>query len=203
VNDEAGGPAPAWQDGFAHLCEILRGACDDAAKQYEDYARTFSGLDSKAQSAATSAGVFLAAVVAFIKPEHVAALGARTGAYAQLVLLLPGLAALATVVLALLAMRVVEVPVPFDAPSQIKEAEDLRRSGVGELRQEDVLDYFRARLAYWTDSLNGLEKTVGRKARWVLGAQVGLAIAVLALLMLLVFVAASLLGAPAPALGQP
>jgi hypothetical protein len=162
---------------------VALNACDNAAKHYDDYYKSFTALDGKAQATAAISGFVLAAIAAFAKDGRASVL--VSSAYASIALLLGApIAALTSVIICLFGARVTEVVVPFDSPEQIREAKNLADLGCDEFSQEHVLDYYRARLEHWITALGSIESVVKRKAWWILRGQIAMIVALVFLLIL-------------------
>ena len=168
---------------------VALNACDNAAKHYDDYYKSFTALDGKAQATAAVSGLVLAAIAAFAKDGRSSVLVSSAYCWIIVVLGAPA-AALASVIICLVGARVTEVVVPFDSPEQIREAKNLADLGCDEFTQEHVLDYYRARLEHWITALGSIELVVKRKARWILRAQIAM---IASLVLLLILYTATLL----------
>ncbi|MGA7242188.1 MAG: hypothetical protein WBX19_03345 [Terracidiphilus sp.] len=158
-------------------------ACENAAKQYEDYFRTFTSIDSKGQATATISALVLAAAAAFLKDEHVATL-IRAGLWTLLVVVMPPVLSLISLIVALIGSKVTEAVIPFDSPEQIREARDLTELSNDEFTDEHVLKYYLGRLEHWIGAINSIDGVVRKKANWVLAAQLIMILALLSLLLL-------------------
>jgi len=177
------------ESGSSRLIEVMRDVCTSAAAQYDDYYKSFVGLDGKAQSAATVAGVSIGAVVAFIDASRLNALIIRNGVWWHyMIALLPAATALITVILSLVAMCVRGTVVQFSAMEQIDEAEDLAKLAGDEVSVERVLGYYGGRLNHCKGALKNIAAHVESKGRWVIAAQVGLVISLTSLLLLFIVV---------------
>jgi hypothetical protein len=160
--------APSRED---VLQKIAEAATDSAAKQYDDYSKTFVALDGKAQAASTSAGVLLGVIVALANAGKLNQLF-EDGGWTILLLLLPILAALTAMVLGGMASRVAKINVPFDAERQIKEFDDLRGLKPEEqIGQEDIIGFHVLRHKQWKESLAGMADVLSRKGSLVHRAQ--------------------------------
>ena len=168
------------------LISIAEAACDSAAKQYDDYYKTFTGLDAKAQSTATASGVVLAAVVAFMNAGRLSPLLSSTGRCGYSLVLSPAIGALLAVIMSFVASKVMEITVPFAADDQIKEAEDLAALPPEELSREHLLGFQRARLNHWKGALSDIGAGVGKKATLVFWAQMLLVLTLCSLLALFI-----------------
>jgi hypothetical protein len=168
------------------LISIAQNACDNAAKHYDDYYKSFAALDGKAQSTATVSGVVLAAVVAFMNAGRLSPLLSTKGDCGYVLVLSPAIGALLAVVVSFAASKVMDITVPFAAADQIKEAEDLARLPPNELSREHILGYQHARLSHWKDALSDIDSGVRKKARLVLWAQVLLVLTLFSLLTLFI-----------------
>ena len=168
------------------LISIAETACDSAAKQYDDYYKSFAALDGKAQSTATVGGVVLAAVVAFMNAGRLSPLLSNAGDCGYLLVLSPAIGALLAVVMSFVASKVMDITVPFAADDQIKEAEDLARLPPEELSREHLLGYQRARLNHWKEALSDISSGVRKKATLVFWAQMLLVLTLFLLLTLFI-----------------
>jgi hypothetical protein len=163
--------------------QVSTNACDNAAKQYDDFYKSFAALDGKSQSAATVSGLVLAAVAAFVKDGRIPVL-MSCSRWWVLLILAPPVSALISVIYALVGAKVTEVVVPFDSPEQIREAKDLAQLDCNEFSQSHVLNYYNARLEHWIGALESIATAVSRKATWVLRSQIAM-LASLAFLLVL------------------
>ena len=116
-------------------------AADSSAKHYEDYYKSFLGIDTKAQSNATISGLVLAATAAFIKDGRVTAL-AQSGRWWIVLVLLPPAFALLAVIVSLVGARITSIIFPFDAKEQIREAKHLADLDCNEFSQMHIRNYY-------------------------------------------------------------
>jgi hypothetical protein len=162
---------------------VALNACDNAAKHYDDYYKSFTALDGKAQATAAVSGLVLAAIAAFAKDGRASVL--VSSGYGSIVVVLGApIAALTSVIICLFGARVTEVVVPFDSPEQIREAKNLTDLDCDEFSQEHVVNYYRARLEHWITALESIESVVKRKACWILGGQIAMIASLVFLLVL-------------------
>lgn len=153
------------------LVALSVAACDSAAKQYDDYGKTFVALDNKAQNAATVSGVILAAIVAFTSAGKLAELVSIGTWWSKLLMLIPLIGALTTIAVSFFASRLMELKVPFASQDQIDEVQNLARLPAEELSHAHVLAYHAERLSHWKSALKSISDGLARKARWVHIAQ--------------------------------
>jgi hypothetical protein len=149
-------------------------ACDNAARQYDDYGKTFSALDTKAQAVVTMGGVILAAIVTLTNSGR---LGNLVAASSGLVITLGVLTiclTIACMALGFYASRVMPVSVPFAAHDQIQEVDDLLQLPAEEVSKEKLLGFHAARMKHWKVSLRNIAHAVERKAFLVRCAQWGI-----------------------------
>ncbi|MBX3624795.1 MAG: hypothetical protein KF892_07275 [Rhizobacter sp.] len=149
-------------------------ACDNASRQYDDYGKTFTALDTKAQAVVTMAGVILAAIVTLTNSGR---LGQLVGSSSGPVVALGVLTICMTLVcmaLGFYASRVTPVSVPFAAHDQIQEVDDLLHLPADEVSKEKLLGYHAARMKHWKASLANIAQAVERKAVLVRAAQWGI-----------------------------
>ncbi|MGJ7575038.1 hypothetical protein ACSFBX_31265 [Variovorax sp. RB2P76] len=160
---------------------------DSAAKQYDDYSKTFVALDGKAQAVITAGGVLLGVIVALANAGKLN--GFLTAGWFVLVLL-PIAAALVAMVCGVLASRVAKVSVPFDVDRQIKEFNDLRNSKSDDkIEQEDLIGFHVQRHLQWKESLKSMATAISSKGKSIHLAQISVLIAA-ALTVVLVGLAA-------------
>ena len=178
------------------LISVAETACDNAAKHYDDYYKTFAALDGKAQAAATVSGILLASVVAFVNAGRLSTLLSSVGTWGYLLVLSPAVGALVTVIVSFVAAKVMKVAVPFSAPDQLKEVGDLADLPPEELSKDYLLDYYRDRLTHWKAALADIAAGVERKARLVLWTQALLVLTVVLLLILVFAMVASIQHSP-------
>ncbi len=166
---------------------VAASACDNASKQYDDYYKSFSGLDSKAQATATVSGLALAAIAAFLQGGHVASI-LHAGCWHSLAVWVPPSLALVSVILSLVGSRVTDVVTPFNSSERIREAKDLAELHCSEFSQQHVLDYYRSQLEDWILALDSIDAAVESKARWVLSGQVAMIFSLIGLLVLYILI---------------
>lgn len=166
---------------------VAASACENACQQYDDYYKSFSGLDGKAQATATISGVALAAIAAFLQGGQVASL-LHAGCWHSIVVLAPPSLALTSVILSLIGAKVTDVIVPFDSPERIREAKDLAELNCSEFSQQHVLNYYHAQLEHWITALESIDSAVEAKARWVLCGQIAMICSLIGLLVLYILI---------------
>ncbi len=167
---------------------LLADSCDSAAKQYDDYYKSFVGLDSKAQSIATVASIVLASVVAFVNAGQVKTILKCLGGWGYLIILIPPILALGSVILSIVALWVAEVAIPFHALDQMKESADLSRLSSSEFSYEHIQSYYLTRHKQWEESLNDIEKKVSRKGCAVFWGQFFMIVTLLSLLIMFIII---------------
>jgi hypothetical protein len=166
---------------------VATSACENACQQYDDYYKSFSGLDGKAQATATVSGVALAAIAAFLQGGQVASL-LHAGCWHSLAVLAPPSLALMSVILSLIGSKVTDVVVPFDSAERIQEAKDLAELDCSEFSQQHVLDYYRAQLEHWILALQSIDSAVETKARWILWGQISMICSLIGLVVLYILI---------------
>jgi hypothetical protein len=157
--------------------ELLNDALAVASENYKDNVRVFANLDDKAQKMGAIAGIFLAALFAFIKPDTVGSLaitiGSRSvGSLTGIILLL-----IFCIVLCLLAMWVGKIAPPVTLGHMTILTNDLLRLTEAELTEDVQEAYCRERLAVWTKCIEEQGRVASRKVVLVFLAQGVLAIA--------------------------
>lgn len=149
-------------------------ACDNAAKQYDDYGKTFGALDTKAQAVVTMGGVILAAIVTLTNSGRLGGLMAASSGPVIALGVLTICMTLACMALGFYASRVMPVSVPFAAHDQLQEVDDLLQLPAAEVSKEKLLGYHAARMKHWKVSLKNIAQAVERKAALVRVAQWGI-----------------------------
>ena len=109
------------------MISVAQNACDCAAKQYDDYYKSFAAFDVKAQATATISGVVLAAFVAIANAGRFQTLLASGRICGYLLVTLTPLFAFSAVIASLIASRVRAVTIPFDSIEQIREVDALTK----------------------------------------------------------------------------
>jgi uncharacterized membrane protein len=170
--------------GDSTLLTIAKDACKSAEAQYDDYYRSFVGLDGKAQAAGTVAGVVLAALFAYVNASHSVSISNPPPIASHILLIGCAVGALLTVVVSVISMRVRDAVMPFAATEQITEAEDLAALPAAEISSERVLRYYRGRLNHSKLALGDMSKHISIKGRWTLGTQIILIVTLAILLAL-------------------
>jgi hypothetical protein len=151
---------------------VLQNACDVANNQYDDYYKSFAGLDAKAQATATLSGLVLAAIAAFLKDGRIPVL-AKDGLLGWIAVLLPPILALFAVLVSLLASRIKDIATPFDSAQRIKDAIEISMQEPASMAREQIFIYYRKQLEYWQETFSGNEdgegivQAVERKGRLV------------------------------------
>jgi hypothetical protein len=175
---------------FEMLRAVLVEACESASRQYDDYYRSFAGLDGKAQSTATASGIVLASVVASFNAGRMSSMLTSLGTFGYFIVLAPPISALISVILSLLAARATEVEIPFNAIDRMTEAENLAGLPLAEFTDLHVTNYYRERMKQWESSINDIAKKVEKKGKWVIRGQVMMTVAFALLIPLLIFLIA-------------
>lgn len=142
------------------LQKVAEAATDSAAKQYDDYSKTFVALDGKGQAASTVGSVLLGFIVAM----------ANSGKFnAQLkdpvfllVLALQIGAALYAILFGVLASRVRLVHVPYDAEAQIEEFKNLYAARA-DVAQSNLIAFHASRHKQWKKSLESMSQAIESK----------------------------------------
>jgi hypothetical protein len=136
-----------------------------AVREYGDMSQNFATLDEKAQNTITTAGIFLAAVTAFLDQ-------ARLQEYLKIgrvytLLFLGGAAALliGAIVLCLLGIRVRRVPTPMGSDELKEMVDDLLNLPPDEVTDTTRENFLRDQNDAWRETLVALAKVNGSKAR--------------------------------------
>lgn len=153
------------------LQKIAEQVSDGAAKQYDDFSKTFVTLDAKAQAAGTSGGVLLGVIVALANAGTLGSLLDLSN-WCLALLVLPVGPALYAMVKALEASWIANLNIPFDFVRQAKEFSNLDTLK-GELTQDDIIDFHRMRHKQWEISLKGISAKLDEKGPLVRRAQGG------------------------------
>jgi hypothetical protein len=104
-------------------------------------------------------------VTAFIKDGRVPALHG-SGCGLVLFLIVP-ITALFAVIVSQLGAKIRAVTVPFDADSQMRDADNLIEIESSNFSLEYILAFHRERLTYWTGALKSIREAIDVKAKWV------------------------------------
>ena len=147
---------------MADKVSVAINACEIAAREYEDYYKSFSGIDAKAQGTATVSGIVLAAVASFLKDQYVADL-MKAGCWKSLAVMLPPTFSLMAVILSVIALRVKSIVVLFKSANQMREASELPRLPSTELSDEHLVNFYLARNRHWQDALESIHKAVQQR----------------------------------------
>lgn len=157
-----------------------------AAREYADLSQTFATLDGKAQSTVTAAGIFLAAITAFLDQ-------ARLQQYLQIgrcfaLFFLGGAAVLliGSIVACLLGIRIRRVPTPLSSEELARMVDDILALSSSELGEATHENFLRDQIASWKETLDGMSGVNDGKARAVLMGQILLVAAAVFLGVLLV-----------------
>jgi hypothetical protein len=167
------------------LLEVLRDACESAGAQYDDYYKSFIGLEGKAQVAGTVGYVVMGAVAAFVNASHPTGfLPTDTPCVREMVTFGPAALALITVILSLSVLWVRSTVIPYAALEQIEEVEDLAKLPDDSVSAERIANYYRGRLQHLRDALNDIQKAVETKGSRLLVTQISLLVTLSSLLVL-------------------
>jgi hypothetical protein len=157
-------------DSVDQKISIMVSACDSAAKHYDDYARTFAGLDTKAQGVTTVSGIVIAAVVSFFKDGGVVGLVKANHWWLVLILSVP-ITALIAIFISLWGSRVTEFVMPFDAPTAIADAETVLQTDAQEFSRNEIVTYYQGRLDHWKEAFESIASVTEQKAIMVARGQ--------------------------------
>jgi hypothetical protein len=157
-----------------------------AEREYDDLSKTFVALDGKAQNTIIAAGIFLAAITAFLDQ-------ARLQQYLQIgrcfaLFFLGGAAVLlvGSIIASLLGMRIRRVPTPLNAGDLGRMVDDVLALHSSELNEPTHENFLRDQIEAWRGTLDGMAAVNGNKATAALVGQVLLVIAAVFLGVLLV-----------------
>ena len=177
---------PSTEEHKNLLISVAKSASDNAAKQYDDYYKSFAALDGKAQNTCTIGGIVLASVIAFFTKGHTTSLPCEWCLLDYILLLLPPTAALTAAMLSLEAFWVRDVVIPFSAIEEIEEVDLLIQLPDAQFSQQHVIAYYHNRLKHWTDAIESINQVVEKKARFVIRGQIALAVSLAFLLLLFI-----------------
>ncbi|HEU0049719.1 MAG TPA: hypothetical protein VFQ43_19180 [Nitrososphaera sp.] len=168
---------------------ILQSLVQVGTDEYKENVRILGVLDDKAQKTGAIAGAFLAAGLAFIKPENFGTAAPLSQLAGSPGLLLLGLGIgllLMSTVLALRVMWVRSAPTPPRLVELAKMADHLLELSPDELVQERQENYFRDQARTWESVLSEQDRLSDIKASNLRLAQLTLvsAIVLLALILL-------------------
>jgi len=154
----------------ATLLAVFQDAGKTAAGGYEDLAKAFSSLDTKAQIVTTVSGVAFGGLIALFNAGKVST-ALKGDPAATALFALSTVLSIAAIVAAFAVMWLRNLPEPFPSVEQIQEARDLRNLGPDELSSEHQLDFHARRLADWQRVLEATSSVVARKAQLAKWAQ--------------------------------
>jgi hypothetical protein len=144
----------------------LTSALEAFRAEYADLSDTWRQLEAKAQGTVAIAGIFLAAAYAFVRDLR----AATSSGLLRIGIALAVLLFLASVVLAVLALRVREVQAPPVGDTLRELAEDLMQVSPAD-RGERMPDFLRDQMRLWPETNADLRKQTEAKAGQVRWAQ--------------------------------
>ena len=144
--------------------ELLKDTLETAAENYKDNFRAFAVLDEKAQRTGMTAGVFLAAWFAFVRPGTVGSLTRSIGSEATNSLTGIVLLLMFCFLLSLLAMWVGTASPPLSLAHMTEMPDDLLHFSEAELATGMLEANYGERIAVWTSVL-ATKKTSGQERR--------------------------------------
>ena len=166
--------------------QVLKDLCTVGSENYKENVRTIGLLEDKAQKTAALAGIFLAATLAFIKPEAF-----EKWPFNRLRVWIPLSAAVVLLIaciafsVAVLWVRSIVESVPFSSVEKFK----VGLFGVGDAAlHEYEQGYWEDTAAIWKQILTQQSPIITSKANRLLGAQITLALAMLSVAALLLLI---------------
>jgi len=170
---------------------VLQALVQTGSDNYKENARIAGVLDDKAQRTGAIAGAFLAAGLAFIKPENFGPSSPLTQVAG-----LPGVVLLAScigllfvsTIFSLIVMWVRPVPVPVSFSVLEEVTGDLLGFADNDLTSERQENYFRDQGYIWKGTLQRQVQVNVDKARSLRAAQISLALSISMVALLLLFI---------------
>ncbi len=158
--------------------DLLKDTIATASENYKDNVRAFAVLDDKAQKTGAIAGLFLAALFAYIKPDTVGSLlrniGSRaTGNLTGVILLL-----MICCLFSLLTMWVGTYVAPLNLVHMTEMSSDLLHFPEAELSESVLEVHYGERIAVWTKCIGEQKNIATRKLVMVFLAQLVLLLAI-------------------------
>lgn len=151
------------------LIELIRDACATASAQYDDYYKSFVGLDSKAIAAGTIGGILFGAIVAFLNKPKLLSVVVTGAAWHELLLFCAPLGSVLTIILSVFVVQVRNAALATSAEIQIAEISDLCAIDRSHLSSSHIVDFYMTSLSNFEESLCDLASHVQSKGtilRW-------------------------------------
>ena len=177
--------------------ELLKDTLAIAPETYKDNVRIITGLDDKAQKMGTIAGVFLGVFFALVKPDQLSNLAGAIGRTGIWVVTFVTLLLLACVGLCLWCMWTRVIPPPLSLGHLAFVA---KNAGNQNLVEDD---YYKERIAIWSECIAAQGNVAGTKQKRVLLAQFALAAAMFLIACMLLYLIHSVHPPAAPASAIP
>ena len=136
------------------------------SRDWEKLSSTFRDLDTKAQGTITSAGLFLAAALAFIDKTGYA----NDHLSSTLLLLLP-VALIGSIVMAVLCLRVRKLPAPPSGSLEAQMVHDIDLHEQGKISEDRHIRFQNDLLRIWNTAVSNHREINQEKAEFLWSAQ--------------------------------
>jgi hypothetical protein len=172
--------------------ELLGRTLQSCVDEYKDKGITFSNLDTKAQNTTTIAGVFLAAVFAFLQGDNLTKFICLGGIHAIRLLGVSIVLLLSSALFCLYTMRIRKLVAPLESKALDKMVQDLLRADPSEFTDTIAENFLRDQVSVWKEVLTDMSRKNLDKAKAVFIGQVLLitAIIIIAILSLVIMYSA-------------
>jgi hypothetical protein len=173
---------------------LLERVLNVASEEYRDRSSGFRDLDAKAQSSITTAGIFLAAALAFLRLEFLEQYYRIGGWYFITLLSLSIFLLVGSVVFSLVALRIRKVAMALESGALADMVDDLLSLNPSERDEAAQSNFLRDQLRAWRTILQDVATVNESKARTVFIAQILLTLAIVLLgTLLLALIIASVI----------
>lgn len=174
------------EDIEAYRTKALEGLLEAFRREYTEQGQIFSELDRKAQANTTVAGVFLAAVLAFIKLDELAKLLAWGGAGIFFALFGLTVLLIVAVVLSIVGTSMKDCPLPPNPETLDKEVDDVLACRSAQKEQFDNL--LNQEILRWKPKIEKYVRINQGKGNTILAAQITLSVAIIGFAVFLVVI---------------
>jgi multisubunit Na+/H+ antiporter MnhB subunit len=166
--------------------QLLQSLIEGASENYKEDIRINNVIDDKAQKIAGIGGVFLAAALAFVKADTLSA-----WPFNRLRVLIPLLVAVVLIICCIgFCLRVLWIRA-FPGPPTVSFLKQLK-SDLFAIPPADLNlyeeSYWEERGREWETIVDDLDSMIVAKARWLFAAQLGLALAMFTIALLLILI---------------
>lgn len=168
--------------------ESLKMVLESFRKDYTVQEDVFSKLDQKAQGIISLAGAFLAAALAFVKLDELGNLFNTVGVFGVLILALSIVILICVVGASVWATSLRQCPLPPQPSILLETTEDVLRLGHDDLSFHHFENNIRQEIGFWRLTNEAFEVINNDKSGTIITAQIGLALAILLIGILLLVI---------------